>query len=221
MKILAIGQVENDQFIKEQIAKQTIQPDYTHFYIDPEPASGITERRIRIAENHSLLKEIAQQYDADYIWQLEGDAELQEDTLSQLLYDYEKLKHKKLAYVTGVQVGRHGIYALGAWHIAKDSNSFQSLDYRKQGLQKIDASGFYCLFARKDIWLKGKSYWDGQIWGPDVNWALSFNGYAIYADLDIHIGHKTKSGIIKVSDQSTCNVRFQKTDDKWDYKQLD
>lgn len=221
MKILAIGQVENDSYIKEQIAKQTIQPDYIHFYKDENPAQGIPERRKRIAENHEKLREIAQQYDADYIWQLEGDAELPEYALSQLIHDYERVKDKKLAYVTGVQVGRHGIYAIGAWHIAPDRKSFESVDYKKQGLVKIDASGFYCLFARKDIWLKGKATWDGEVWGPDVNWGLSYGNMNIYADLDLQIGHKTNSGIIRITDASTCNVSFTQTDNKWTYKQLD
>lgn len=221
MKILAIGQVENDKFIREQIAKQIVQPDYIDFYIDNEPAMGIMERRKRIASNHAKLIEIAKKYNVDLIWQLEGDSELEPDTLSKLIHDYSKLKDKKLAYITGVQVGRHGIYALGAWHIAKDKQSFESLDYKLSGLQKIDASGFYCLLAPKDIWLKGKSFWIDEAWGPDVNWGLSLSDYEIYADLDISIGHNTKYGIIRISDMSTCNVRFEKINDKWQYKQLD
>ena len=220
MKILALGQVEDDTFIRRQIAEQEIQPDYIEFYIDKNPAVGIKDRRIRIAENHKKLIEIAEKSDADYIWQLEGDAELPHYALSLLIHDYEMLKDKKLAYVTGVQVGRHGIYALGAWHIAKDKRSFESLDYSKTGLQKIDASGFYCLFARKDVWLQGVASWNGEVWGPDVNWGLSFTGRNIYADADLHIGHKTNNGTIRVEDNSTCNVEFFMVDDTWKYRQL-
>lgn len=221
MKILAIGQVEDEAYIREQIAKQDIQPDYIHLYKDPEPAIGIQARRKRIAENHEKLKEIAKQYDADYIWQVEGDSVLPDFCLSLLIHDYESLKNKKLAYITGVQVGRHGIYALGAWHIAKDRQSFESVDYKRSGLVQIDASGFYCLFARKDIWLKGEAHWTDEAWGPDVNWGLSFKSYKIYADMDLHIGHRTKTGVISPSDPSTCNVIFKKIDGQWKYKQTD
>jgi hypothetical protein len=220
MKILAIAQVEDDTYIKQQIANQTIQPDYVDIYVDKEPASGISERRIRIADNHHKLKEIVKKYDVDLIWQVEGDAQLPENTLEKLIADYEQLKDTNLGYITGVQVGRHGLYALGAWHIAKDRQSFYSLDYTKKGLQRIDASGFYCLLAKKDIWLSGVAYWNQEVWGPDVNWGLSLSDYDIYADLDIQIGHKIKGGIIKVSDMSTCNVHFYKENNRWTYKQI-
>lgn len=222
MKILAIGQVEDDTYIREQIAKQSRQPDEVYFYIDENPADTIETRRERIADNHQKLVDYVKNTDCDYIWQLEGDAELSEEALETLVSNWESTSpDDNIAYFTGVQVGRHGLYALGAWHIAKDRTSFESLDYRKTGIQQIDASGFYCLLAPKNIWLKGKASWSGEIWGPDVNFGLSLKKYKILADCDLHIGHKVKGGIIRPSDVSTCNVKFKRDNRYWTYKQLD
>lgn len=45
MRILAIGQVEDDTHILGEIAKQTIQPTDIAIHVDEAPAKGIKERR--------------------------------------------------------------------------------------------------------------------------------------------------------------------------------
>jgi len=219
MNILCIGQVENREYIDEQILKQTIQPTRTIFYVDENPAQGIQNRRIRIAENHLRLQEIVKAYKPDLVWQVEGDAELPENALERLLGHYLRLNDKDFGYVSGVQVGRHGVYCLGAWEFY-GRKRFDSIDYRKKGIQEIDATGFYCLLAPTNVWLSGVCTWDGQRYGPDVVWGLSINKNK-YVDMDLHIGHKTSGGIIRPSDASTCNVKFYLENGQWIFKQLD
>jgi hypothetical protein len=218
-KILVVAQVEDEANILKQIQKQTIQPSEVFIYVDPDPAVGIDARRKRIAENHQKLVDKVKTSNADLIWQLEGDIDIEEYTLELLLQDYEILDDKNIGYVSGIQVGRHGLYCLGAWHVADDRQSFFSTNYQNQGLVRVDATGFYCLLARKDAWLSGKSSWNGEPWGPDVNWGLSIHKHK-YVDMDIHVGHITKRGTIRPSDMSTCNARFYKDDNRWIYKQL-
>lgn len=219
MKIAVIGQIEDDHIISE-INKQNVQPDLRLLYTDPSPAQGIDERRKRIAENHKKLVDMARKENFDYVWQIEGDGVYESDTLSRLITTYVNMHDSKCAYISGIQVGRHGIYSLGAWHIADTRQSFRSLDYKARGLQKVDATGFYCLFAPKDIWLQGTASWNGERWGPDVNWSLSLRemGYNIYVNMNIKVGHKTQRGIIHPEHLSTCNVKFYKNDDEWVYK---
>lgn len=220
MKILCVIQAENLNFYDE-IAKQTVKPNDIIVYKDEDPAKTIETRRKRIAENHHKLVESVEevQSDYDFIWQIEGDAEIPEDALERLIEDYKFLSQDNdVAYVSGIQVGRHGVYCLGAWHVSDDE--LKSADHRLEGLQEVDATGFYCLLAPIDKWLSGKASWDGQIYGPDVVWGLSLGGKK-FIDMRIKLGHKIKSGVIRPDDLSTCNVSYKKIDGKWHFKQLD
>lgn len=223
MKILAIAQVEDRTNLDKQIQKQTIQPDRVVFYVDKEPKIVLHERRQRIAENHRKLKDIVRAYDCDYVFQLEQDGDYPENTLEKLIHDLEKVDKRTLGYISGIEVGRHGLYSLGVWVDISD-NYFRSIDHNKKGIQEVDATGFYCLLAPKHAWLEGKVSWNGEPYGPDVNFGLSLKRkkYKIYADMDLHVGHIVKTGIIRPSDISTCNVEFVKRQDgTWGYKQLD
>lgn len=215
MRVLAIAQVEDRANLDTQILKQTVRPDRTVFYVDKSPAHTITERRKRIAWNHQKLRHIVQAYESEYVWQLEGDVDLPEDALESLLKTHASINDPQLGYVSGVQVGRHGIYALGAWHVQEDA--FQSLDYKSKGLQQVDATGFYCLLAKRDVWLQGECSWSGEPYGPDVVWSLSLE-YNKYVDMNLKIGHKTSRGTIHPDQLSTCNVRFYKDGNDWKYK---
>lgn len=215
--ILAIGQVEDGSHIQKEIQKQTVKPDLVYLYTDPKPAKGIEARRKRIAENHLELMAEVERANPDLVWQIEQDAVLESNTLERLIDHYENLKGDDFGYISGIQVGRHGIYAIGAWHVKEDE--FYSADYRKQGLEQVDGTGFYCLLAERETWLNGNCEWNGEPWGPDVNWGLSLRdlGYKIYIDHDLPIGHKAKRGIIYPSQESTVNVRFYKDNGKWRY----
>lgn len=216
MKVLCIAQVEDRKYIDFEVAKQTIQPDRVIFHVDKEPAKGINARRTRIAENHKLLQGIVKAYQPDLVWQVEGDVILPPDALERLIAHYGKLKADDFGYVSGIQVGRHGIYCLGAW-VNFTEDSFESIDHRLTGLQPVEATGFYCLLAPTDVWLSGKCEWADEPWGPDVNWGLSIPGRK-YVDMDLHVGHITSTGIIRPDGISTCNVRFEKQDGRWKYK---
>lgn len=220
MKILAIAQVEDDKNVLKQIKKQTVQPDEIFIYVDPAPKIGINTRRRRIVENHSELMFKVKESKPTLVWQLEGDGELTENALETLIADYKKLKAKDFGYISGIELGRHGIQAIGAWHFNEDKTIFKSLDYRAKGIQEVDATGFYCLLAPAKVWLKGITYWDWQMWGPDVNWSLSLKeqGYKIYCDMDVKLGHITERGIIHPDNIATENVTFTLINDQWTYK---
>lgn len=214
-KIIAIAQLENDSLYIENTNKQTILPDYRATFIDMNPAKTINQRRQKIAQNHKKLRELVKSSSADLVWQLEGDSIVPKDCLERLLKSYYKLD---CAFISGVQVGRHGLYHLGAW-VNFTENSFESIDHKLDGIQEVEAVGMYCLLASKEKWLEGKCEWSGEVWGPDVNWSRSITGKK-YVDMSLDIGHKIKSGIIYKSHQSTVNVRFKRMNDKWGYKIL-
>ena len=219
MKVLCVAQVEKEEPILHEISKQTYQPYKTVLYTDPHPAHGIIERRKRIAENHSKLKAIVEMERPEMVWQVEGDCSLPPDTLEKLMADYAVLNARdNFGYISGIQVGRHGLYCLGAW-TDFTIDSFRSLDYTKEGIQEVSATGFYCLLAPTQVWLSGVASWNGEPYGPDVVWGLSLNK-RIYVDMDIPIGHKIKGGIIEPYHISTCNAQFYRENGRWEYKQL-
>lgn len=220
-RVLAIAQVEERNNLDKQIIKQTVQPEKVIYLEDGSPASGINARRVRIAENHKKLQDIVDAYKPDLVWQLEGDCLLPENTLETLIKRYQELKSDRFGYVSAIQVGRHGIYAIGAWHIGDDW--FESVDKNLKGIQEVDATGFYCLLAPYEVWREGVAVWNGEPWGPDVNWGLSLRskGYIIVVDMDLPIGHKTGRGEIWPHYATTTNVRFKKKNDKWEYKTRD
>lgn len=216
MNILCIAQVEDRTNLDAQILKQTVQPDRVIFHVDEHPAQGINARRIRITENHARLREIVKAYQPDLVWQVEGDCNLPNDALERLLVDYDMLKGDDFGYVSGIQVGRHGIYCLGAWRNFTE-DGFESIDHKLTGIQPVDATGFYCLLAPTDVWLSGECEWTDEVWGPDVNWGLSIKKRK-YVDMDLPIGHIIKNGIIEPHHQSTCNVRFYNVEGRWKYR---
>lgn len=225
MKILCIAQCEDRTNLDKQILKQTVQPDRVVFYIDKTPAVGIIERRKRIAENHKKLKAIVKAYEPDVVWQVEGDGDYPEDCLERLVRRFHELYDWNFGYISGIQVGRHGLYHIGAWkNFIKDKKtkqleSFESIDHDLKGLHRVEATGFYCLLAPTDVWLSGKCKWTDEPYGPDVVWGLSIKGKK-FVDMDIRVGHIVNGGIIRPEHLSTTTVRFSKKNGKWDYKQL-
>lgn len=223
MKILCVGQFEQPDYPIQQVQKQTRQPDYFMYYQDKKPANTITGRRVRIANNHTKLKDIVRdfcsKYEVDAIWQIEQDGELEPDTLEKLEQRYKELYNTSFAYISGIEVGRHGVYCLGAWHVADDRNSFTSVNHKSKGIVRVDATGFYCLLANKDKWLSGKASWKGERYGPDVVWGLSIKGDK-YVDMSIKVGHKTQTGIIRPEHISTTTVKFYKVKDQWMFKEI-
>lgn len=224
LKVLCVAAVEDRENCDKQIMKQTVQPDRTIYYIDSEPAQGIFNRRKRIAENQRKLQDVVRAYehDCDLVWQIEQDGDLPKDCLEQLIEDYKKL-YANLAedfgYISGIEVGRHGLYCLGAWrNITKDS--FESLNHNLEGIQEVQATGLYCLLAKKEVFLSGTASWHDEPYGPDVVWGRSLNK-RIFVNMDIKIGHITPRGTIRPEHISTTTVKFYKKDDgKWDYKEI-
>lgn len=218
-KVLCIGSVTADQldFIEEQVRKQTIQPYWAIFYVDENPAETIDDRRTRIAHNHKKLEQLVRSKKCDYVWQVEGDSVLHKDTLKRLL-DRAIYLNDNFAFITGAEVGRHGVACIGAWHVERDK--FWSVDHRERGLVGIDACGWYCMLAQKDKWLMGKASWNGEPYGPDVVWGLSIKGNK-YIDMDINVGHKTPTGVINTWDMQVSNATFtyDKQQDRWKFRQ--
>jgi hypothetical protein len=219
MKILAVAYVqpEQRQHTITQFMHQTVQPDATLLFVDDDPADGIDARRKRIADNqHHIKRTVSREYtDYDVVFQIEGDAVLPDDALERLVAQYEK----RPAIYSGIQVGRHGIYCIGAWHVNDDRTEFQSIDPSLTGIHRVDAMGLYCFIMPTKHFIDTPCWWDGERYGPDVNFFLS-TPLKKYVVMDVEVGHKTATGIIRPSDPSTCVARFYMVNNEWRFEQL-
>jgi len=233
-RVLVVANVESEELVREQITKQILPPGIVpedvlpfDFLIltDKKPAVGIEARRTRIAELQTDLQaEVANHLDYNelepenvLVWQLEGDSVVPEDALAILIRRF--LKNENAVY-SGVQIGRHGLYCIGAWHITNDDTVLESVDHRLKGTQVVAGMGMYCYVVRADYFIKARCWWNGERWGPDVNWFRSMPLPKL-VDMDLHIGHYYKGGIIEVDSLATCNARFTKIKDDWIFEQLD
>ena len=226
MKILCVASVEDRANVDAQILKQTVKPDRTIIVVDNDPANTIDDRRIRIAHNQNKLRDIVKAYECDLVFQVEGDSILPDDCLERLIARYRGLKTytfypKKFGYISGNQIGRHGLYHIGAWVNFSDSH-FESIDHTLTGVQEVEATGLYCLLASKASFLDGEVKWNGEPYGPDVVWSRSITAKQrrIFIDMDLEIGHQVKSGVIYPHHISTTTVKFDKNNGKWGYKAL-
>lgn len=223
-KILCVAAVEDRENCDKQIMKQTVQPDRTIYLIDEKPAKGIEARRKRIAANQRKLQDVvkAYQHECNLVWQIEQDGDLPEDCLERLIEDYKKLHNNigdDFGYISGIEVGRHGLYCLGAWRNIK-SDSFESLNHNLEGIQEVEATGLYCLLAEPKVFTSGYPAWHDEPYGPDVVWGRSLNK-RIFVDMDIRIGHITPRGTIRPEHISTTTVKFYKQPSgAWNYKEM-
>jgi hypothetical protein len=228
LKIAVVASIEQRHydFVIKQLVHQSYQDFDDFIYIDKQPATGIEARRKRIARNQQLLKRMMLGHDVyDYVIQIEGDSVLEPDTFKKMikLAQFLHKRNDSFGYLSGVQIGRHGLYCIGAWHVAANRRKFQSINHKLTGLQKVDATGFYCFIAPYSVWMRGMSWWEGERWGPDVNYGLSLReqGFTLYVDMDLQIPHATERGQIDFDNINLCTVAFEKqADGLWKHNQL-
>lgn len=215
MRVGVVAMVEDDKMLLREINKQTRQPDNIMIITDYAPARGIQARRHRIAVNQQMLKRAVNTLNVDMIWQLEQDVILPEDCLERLINDYEALNRP--GFVSGIQIGRHGIYCIGAWHLYDDY--FISVDPKAKGFVKVNATGLYCLLTSKETWMGATATYNGEPWGPDVNWGVSISKPK-YVDMELHIGHRTNYGEIWPDHPPVCQAKFTKQGNGYAFEQF-
>lgn len=104
-------------------------------------------------------------------------------TLKKVLVD-----DKRVAFATGVQMGRWGIPYLGVWK--REANILRSVPYMKKGTFPVSASGMYFLLIRTELFRKATFQADNSF-GPDVHFTLDItkdgmDGAVVY---DVVCGH--------------------------------
>lgn len=179
-------------------------------------SSGIRTRRARIADIHNEIKMLP--ISTPYVFLLEDDTIIQTTCLKRLLEAYGIHPHAGL--ITGLEVGRWGIEHLGAWRVDDiyEPKEIKSIEYKKQGIEEIDGSGFYCMMTRTDLYKKHDFKPFETILGPDFNYGITLRqqGYKNYVVNDVVCKHLTKKKELLVTERIDT-IEFIKKDD-WELK---
>lgn len=179
---------------------------------------SVLNRRIRISKLHNFAKQyIGDKY--KYVMIIEDDTIVPRDAFKKLYNHYLDKIHA--GFIQGIEAGRWGIKYLGAWNINDIYNpteitSTELLD----GLQEVDAGGFYCMLTRADNYMKHdfKGYDYNQL-GPDVDYGIEMRqlGMQNYTDYSIKCIHKRTDGNDVIVDKDYNIVKHVKNnnDNRW------
>lgn len=176
----------------------------------------ISVRRHRIAEIKNQSKELVRQSTAPFVIGLEDDTVFPPTTFKRLVKKF--IHNEEVAFLEGVQCGRWGVKMIGAWRF-NDLKSLSRVETLMpgEGIEYIDAGGFYGYITTRNHYLDHIYYWvEGQPWGPDVNFGiwLRLQGYQCAIDWALSFGHNDHNVILK-PDSNISKIVYNKKDNIW------
>ena len=212
-----ITYVDGDQKLFEQARNYTITSKFAERLSifrgkGQSNPSSIKSRRQRIADIHNELKGYIK--NTDYIFLTEDDTLYHPSTLRKLQETYSN--YPNAGFITGVQVGRWGLRYVGLWEVDNVYETTKiSSSGLKEGVHKIDASGFYCLLTKKENYIKHNFQSFQDILGPDVNFGIEMRrqGFDNYVDFRVNCTHLTPKEQLKV--ENIEYIQYEKSHDKW------
>ena len=176
-------------------------------------------RRKRITAIHNFAKE--QVGIADYVLLTEDDTIIPPNTLKTL---YRAISMEPgIAYAEGVEVGRWGIPYVGVWRFDDiyEPQSVRSLKFGGNGIEYIDAGGFYCSLIRADLY-KLHEFECYESLGPDISMGLRLRqqGWQCVVDWSLVCKHLNldKSGnkeVLTPDDNVTSTLIVRKNANNW------
>ena len=216
-KVNLLCYVDGDILLMEKARNLTINSKFEQrlcvFRGKGQPNVGsVKRRRQRIADIHNEIKELLEP--CDYVFLVEDDTLVPINALEKLLNNF--YIHPHTGIISGTQLGRWGYLHQGLWSVddVYETNTITSLK-AGDGLQKIDAAGFYCGLIKYQNYINHtfKPFEDAM--GPDVDFGLMMRkeGLANYADLSIKCAHLNNRGIINFSDSKIVQVQLKRTPD--------
>jgi hypothetical protein len=166
-------------------------------------------RRVRIADVHNQSKWLIGQTDGEYVIGLEDDTVFDDpDTFNRLVTPLG-WKNQNIAFVSGVQAGRHGTYYLGVWKcdnplVVQHIQTCLPKDNKFVGHENIDAGGMYGYATPIDLYLQHDYFSSsGAPYAVDVNYGLWLRqrGYECVVDWGLLFGHNAHNVILRPDDQ--------------------
>lgn len=214
VSILAIS--DNKDVTVDDIKR--VLPDKYHSKILTTGLPGASEfniqaRRGRITDVFTMARKHISPY--GFVFVVEDDTDINSNALQCLSETYAAYSYQDLVgLVSGVQCGRHGFKMLGLWR-AESDNVMVTLPYQeKEMTQQIDASGFYCMLTKAELFKSAKFRYGA--FGPDVCYGvdLSKKGYQNFVDWRVRTGHDTGNKVLW-PDANCITIKYVNVDGEW------
>lgn len=166
-------------------------------------------RRMRIADVHNQSKWLIGKTDGDYVIGLEDDTVFEDpETFNRLLAPFYPA-FNRVAFVQGVQVGRHGTYYVGSWKVddPMQINHIRTMlppDGKFEGHEEIDAGGMYGYATPKQLYLDHDYFTSaGAPYAVDVNYGiwLRQRDWHCLIDWGLLFGHNAHNVIMRPDDE--------------------
>lgn len=200
-ELIFIIDVDSPQIYKRLLEHFKGKPyNGVHIYRTDQKAANVTSlnrRRDRIVQIHELSKELIGH--SKYVFGLEDDTIFPPDAFEKMLAEMEK--DNELAFIEGVQCGRHNLKMIGGWR-ADDIHHptyMATVPWEPDGgIVDIDGGGFYCYMTPTELYKAAEYRWEHQCFGPDVCYGLDWKRKGLKCKLDYSIacGHITEQGVI-------------------------
>lgn len=182
------------------------------------PAEDINSRRFRISAIHNKAKHYIPE-ECEYVFLVEDDTVYPKHTLTALLKTFDR---SATAYVGAIQLGRHNSPYLGAWVTENVDNPIliESVE-PSQGLEPVDASGFYCCLIDAGLYKNhhfeplDKKGTNGLSCDVNFGFYLRRQGYNVYVNHDIQCDHIGDRGSVNLGNTTPCKLQFKKENNKW------
>lgn len=181
--------------------------------------ANIAHRQKRIADIHNYAKQFF--LSTDYIFGIEDDSSFSPRALKILQHDY--MLYPYAGIISGVELGRHGIYHIGAWKLDDIYNPSEIKSIEKeQGVVEVDATGMYCFLTKADNYMRHTFEPYENTLGPDFNFGLSMrqSGLMNYVDFNVPVDHQTKRETISMNNKVIQSVSFIKVENRWRQKTI-
>lgn len=181
----------------------------------------IAVRRRRIAEVKNQSKELIKRHPSDYVLALEDDTVFSNKDIFKPLIE-SIVGDDTIGLIEGVQVGRWNTRYVGAWrfddvHDPKEARTIRLNKYSPD-FQPIHAGGFYGYITPTKLYLEHEYNWEGEPWGPDVNYGLwlSRNNYKCFIHWPTIFGHNDFNQVLYPTKQPDKIRYLKNVEGKWD-----
>lgn len=217
----------NDQKMVQKLSEFLLMRDYGGsklFVTDKDPRLTFDHspapRRQRIAIIKDISKELIG--NSQFVLGLEDDTLVPADSLIKMINFMQQ--HPMAGFIQGSEVNRWGFRVLGAWKAdnTTDPQRMATIPYQPEGIEEIDAGGFYCYLTPTTLYKKA-DYRAGETpFGVDTLYSFDLRqqGWKAYIDHSIQCEHYYIKGLVTeprvlVPDTNVTTAAWVKRGKQW------
>lgn len=219
-QVSILGYVDGDQRLYEKARHYIVESKFAErlcVYRSRGLAnvSSIRRRRDRIAAIHNEIKDLLNP--SNYIFMVEDDTVVPSNALTTLVKGYRENPYA--GFVSGVEIGRWGYAYIGGWRVDDPYDIHKITSIKKaEGLEKVDAAGFYCALTKYENYMGHKFQAYEDILGPDFHYGVTLrqSGLENYIDHRVKCRHLSQKEEFNFTDTEVVQVEYKKVENTWE-----